>query len=125
MNYIKYSCIIFPVERSEYFQIIYCLQEKSTHIRLKVSVAYVISSLYVLNCLKYFLIDILEENVSKNKTGRGTSYSIIAAWVLRKITFSLIKSIGLCLRGSLSTFYDTLEKSLSRDAYTSEFISNT
>ena len=57
---------------------------------------------------------------------RGTSYSIIAAWVRRKITFSLIKSIGMCLRGSRSVFYnDALEKSLSGDTYTSEFISNT
>ena len=57
---------------------------------------------------------------------RGTSYSVIAAWVRRKITFSLIKSIGMCLRGSRSVFYnDALEKSLSGDAYTSEFISNT
>ena len=56
---------------------------------------------------------------------RGTSYSIIAAWVLRKIKFSLIKSIGMCLRGSLSVFYnDTRKKSLTGDAYTSEFISN-
>ena len=57
---------------------------------------------------------------------RGTSYSIIAAWVRRKMTFSLIKSIGMCLRGSCSAFYnDVLKKSLSGDAYTSEFISNT
>ena len=56
----------------------------------------------------------------------GTSYSIIAAWVRRKMTFSLIKSIGMCLRGSRSVFYnDALEKSLSGDAYTSELISNT
>ena len=54
---------------------------------------------------------------------RGTSSSTIAAWVRRKITFSLIKSIGMCLRGSGSVFYnDALEKSLSGDAYTSELI---
>ena len=54
---------------------------------------------------------------------RGTSYGIIAAWVRRKIAFS---SIGMCLRGSRSVFYnDALEKSLSGDASTSEFISNT
>ena len=55
---------------SEYFQIIYCLQEKSTHIRLKVSVAYVISNLYVLNCFKHFLIDTLGQNFSKGQTGK-------------------------------------------------------
>ena len=37
---------------------------------------------------------------------RGTSYSIIAAWVRRKITFSLIKSIGMYLCGSRSVFYN-------------------
>ena len=57
---------------------------------------------------------------------RGTSYSVTASWVRRKITFSLIKSIGMCLPGSRSVFYnDALEKSLNEDAYTSEFISNT
>ena len=39
---------------SGYFQIIYCLQEKSTHFGLEVSVVYIISSLYVRNCYKYF-----------------------------------------------------------------------
>ena len=56
---------------------------------------------------------------------RGTSYSIIAVWIRRKITLSLIKSTGMCLRGSRSVFYnDALKKSFSGDAYTSEFISN-
>ena len=50
---------------------------------------------------------------------RGTSYSVAAAWVQRKITFSLIKSIGMCLRGSRSVYYnDLLEKLLSGDTYT-------
>ena len=50
---------------------------------------------------------------------RGTSYSVVAAWVQRKITFSLIKSIGMCLRGSRSVYYnDALEKLLSGDTYT-------
>ena len=57
---------------------------------------------------------------------KGNSYSVIAAWVRRKIAFSLIKSVGMCLPGSRSVFYnDALEKSLSGDAYTSEYISNT
>ena len=57
---------------------------------------------------------------------RRTSYSVIASWVQRKITFSLIKSIGMCLRGTHSVFYNNaLEKSFNGDAYTSEFISNT
>ena len=53
---------------------------------------------------------------------RGTSYSVMAAWVRRKITFSLIKSIGIILRESRSVFYnDALEKSLSGEVYTSKF----
>ena len=50
---------------SGYSQTMYCLQEKSTHFGLEVSVIYVISRLYVLNCFKYFLIYILGRNVSK------------------------------------------------------------
>ena len=46
---------------------------------------------------------------------RGTSHSVITAWVRRKIL--LIKSIGMCLRRSRSVFYsDALEKSLSGNA---------
>ena len=72
-------------------------------------------------CKKFYAH--LAEMISYKK---GTSYSIIAAWVRRKITFSLIKSIEMFLRGSRSVFYnDALEKSLRGDAYTSEFISNT
>ena len=49
---------------------------------------------------------------------RVTSYSVIAAWVRRKIAFSLIKSVGMCLPGSRSVFYyDALEKSLSGDVH--------
>ena len=40
----------------------------------------------------------------------------------KKIVFSLIKSIGICIRGSHSVFQnDNLEMSLSGDPYTSEF----
>ena len=38
---------------------------------------------------------------------RDVNYSTIATWIRRKITFSLIKSIGLCTRGSRSTFSST------------------
>ena len=52
------------------------------------------------------------------------NYSTMATWISRKITFSLIKSIGLCTRGSKSTFSSTrLEKSIEEDAHTSEFTS--
>ena len=43
----------------------------------------------------------------------------------KKIVFSLIKSIGICIRGSHSVFQnDNLEMSFSEDAYTSEFQSS-
>ena len=48
---------------------------------------------------------------------RVTSYNITVAWIRRKITFSLIKSIGICRRGSHSIFCsDSLEQSLNCDA---------
>ena len=47
---------IFFVTMSGYSQIIYCMQEKLTHFDLELSIVYVTLSLYVLNCLKYFLI---------------------------------------------------------------------
>ena len=54
---------------------------------------------------------------------RGTGYKIIVAWIIRKITLSLIKLI--CLRGSLPiSCSDSLEQSLSGDAYVSESFSN-
>ena len=69
MKYIKYSCIIFCVKIFEYSQIIYWLQEKSTHFDLQVSV-----SLYVFYCFEYFLIYILGQNVSKNQTRKILNY---------------------------------------------------
>ena len=72
-------------------------------------------------CKKFYAH--LAEMISYKK---GTSYSVIASWVQRKITFSLLKSIEMCLQRSRSVFYnDALEKSSNGDAHTSEFISNT
>ena len=72
-------------------------------------------------CKKFYAH--LAEMISYKK---GTSYSVIASWVQKKITFSLLKSIEMCLQRSRSVFYnDALEKSSNGDAYTSEFISNT
>ena len=36
---------------------------------------------------------------------RESSYSIVATWIRRKIIFALIKSIGMCLRGSRLVFH--------------------
>ena len=53
---------------------------------------------------------------------RKTNYNVTITWIRRKMVFSLIKSIGICIRGSRSVFQnDNLEMSLGGDAYTSEF----
>ena len=51
----------------KYSKIIYCLQEKPAHVRMKVSVVYVILSLYMLNCFEYFLIYVFDQNVAKSR----------------------------------------------------------
>ena len=53
-------------------------------------------------------------------------YSVIASWIRRKISFSLIRSIGMCIRGSRSvTSSNDLLTSTRNDAVASEVISNT
>ena len=47
---------------------------------------------------------------------RKQDYSVITTWIRRKISFSLIKSIGMCIRGSRSLFCPNLEASISCDA---------
>ena len=53
--------------------IIYCLQEKSRLFGLEGSAVYIISSLYMLNCFKYFLVYVLRHialkyiSLSQNK----------------------------------------------------------
>ena len=55
---------------------------------------------------------------------RHVNYSTIATWIRGKITFSLIKSIGLCTRGRRLSFSSTrLKKSIDEDAHTSELTS--
>ena len=55
---------------------------------------------------------------------RDVNYSTIATRIRGKITFSLIKSIGLCTRGSRLSFSSTqLKKSIDEDAHTSELTS--
>ena len=56
---------------------------------------------------------------------RDQSYSVIASWIRRKISFSLIRSIGMCIRGSRSvTSSNDLLKSTANDVVASEAISN-
>ena len=50
---------------------------------------------------------------------------MIASWIHRKISFSVIKSIGMCIRGSRSvTSSNNLLTSTTNDAVASEVISN-
>ena len=56
---------------------------------------------------------------------RKTNYNVTIMWIQRKMAFSLIKSIGICIRGSCSVFKnDNLEMSLGRVTYNSEFQSS-
>ena len=55
---------------------------------------------------------------------RESSYSIFATWIRRKIMFALIKSVGMCLRGSQSVFHrEKLEQSIKDDELLSELSS--
>lgn len=59
------------------------------------------------------------------RSKKATIYSIASAWIRGKILFSFMKSIGICLHDSRSTFCSIpLEQSLNRDAYVSESIWN-
>ena len=76
----------FCVKLSEHSRIIYCLQEKSKHFDLEVPVKYVISSVYVLNCFKYFLIYILGQNSSNNQTRKTFKlYQVSMCWIVLNI----------------------------------------
>ena len=56
---------------------------------------------------------------------RKTNYNVAITRIRRKIAFSLIKSIGICLRRSCSVFQNgNLEMSLNGATYTSEFQSS-
>ena len=64
---------------------------------------------------------LLSELISEK---RESSYSIVATWIRRKIIFALIKSIGMCLRGSRSVFHrEKLEQSIKDDELLSELSS--
>ena len=70
-------------------------------------------------CLRFYIR--LAELISVKKK---KNYSTVLSWVKRKVTFSLINSISLCLWGSRLVFNNVLiEKSVSSDAKTSEELS--
>ena len=54
---------------------------------------------------------------------RGQNYNIVASWIRRKILFSIMNSIGLCMRGSVMVFKtEAMTRSIQEDAMASEFI---
>ena len=64
----------------------------------------------------------LAELIAEKKKQR---YSVISSWVKRKISFSLMNSVGLCLRGSRSLAdRNDIEMSMTNDAMMSEMSSN-
>ena len=64
----------------------------------------------------------LAELIAEKKKQR---YSVISSWVKRKISFSLMNSVGLCLRGSRSLAdRNDIEMSITNDAMMSEMSSN-
>ena len=71
-------------------------------------------------CKKFYLR--LTEMICKK---RKTNCNVTITWIRKKIVFSLIKSVGICLRWNHSVFQnDNVEMSLSGVAYTSQFQSN-
>ena len=55
---------------------------------------------------------------------RELRHSIVATWIRQKIISALIKSIGMCLRGSRSIFHrEKLEQSIKDDEVFSELSS--
>ena len=52
---------------------------------------------------------------------RNIQYSVASAWIKRKISFSLMNSIGLCVRGSRAVFSNVnIENSMNNDPVASE-----
>ena len=67
-------------------------------------------------CRKFYTL--LSEIMSEK---RDISYSTIATWIRKTRTFSLMKPVGFCTRGSRSTFSSTrLKKLIDEDANASE-----
>ena len=52
---------------------------------------------------------------------RHEPYSLISAWIRRKLSFALINSVCVCIRGSRSLVYQTnFETSIEKDPMVSE-----
>ena len=71
-------------------------------------------------CSKFY--SCLSETIAEK---RDQSYSVIASWIRKKISFSFIRSIGMCIGGSRSvTSSDDLLTSATNDAVPSELTFN-
>ena len=57
------------------------LAKKATHFILEVSAVYVISSFYVINCFKYFLIYILGQCLKKTDKKKFKLYQVFMCWI--------------------------------------------
>ena len=56
---------------------------------------------------------------------RNTQYSVVSAWIKRKVVFSLMNSIGLSVRGSRSVYNnENIEPSINNGPVASELLSN-
>ena len=69
-------------------------------------------------CHKFYsrLSEIIDEK-------RGQNYNVVSSWIRRKIFFSLMNSIGLCIRGSRTVFKtEDMTTSIQEYAMTSESI---
>ena len=72
-------------------------------------------------CQKFYTR--LSESVAEK---RGQNYSVTVSWIRRKICFSLINSLGLCLRGSRNLYNNNeiIVKSIQEDSIVSETTSS-
>ena len=77
--------------------IIYCLQEKSRLFGLEGSAVYIISSLYVLNCSKYFLVHILRHFVAMSDKKDFELYQVFMHKLLCQNDKIFIMIFGLYL----------------------------
>ena len=72
-------------------------------------------------CQKFYTR--LSESIAEK---RGQNYSVTVSWIRRKICFSLINSLGLCLRGSRNLYSNNeiIVKSIQEDSIVSEITSS-
>ena len=94
-------------------------ERKRKHITNAVFTRLVMSATWEMNCECKKFYSCLTEMICKK---RKNNYNVTITWIRRKIAFTLIKAVGICIRRSRSVFQnDNLEMSLRGGASTSEF----